>query len=167
MRAILGSMLAVLVLSACSTPGGPYPSLQPRAGEAVDPRLPVEKPLNARPVTAALASRLAELVGEARTGDAGFEGAAAEAERLAASAGAPRSEGWVAAEEALTAAIAAAGPTRAALADIDGLGASVLQANGGMSPSDLAAVKHASAEVGAIDRRETERIAAIQRRLGL
>ena len=165
LRFIVLSMAAAL--SACTTPGGPYPSLQPRAGESVDPRLPVERPINERPVRPALASRLADLVAQARAGDAAFQPAAAEAERLAGSAGAPQSEGWIAAQEALTAAIAAAGPTRNALADIDGIGASALQAQGGLAPNDLAAIKRAGAEVGALDQRQAERIKAIQRRLGL
>ena len=159
--------LTLLTLAACTTPGGPYPSLQPRAGEAVDPRLPVDRPINDRPVTPALASRLAELVAQARQGDAAFEAAAAGAERLAAAAGVPQSEGWIAAQEALTAALAAAGPTRAALGDIDGIGASALQTQGGIAPNDLAAIKSAGAEVGAIDRRQAARIKAIQQRLGL
>jgi len=167
MRAIACFTLSLLALSACTTPGGPYPSLQPRAGESVDPRLPVERPINERPVRPALASRLADLVAQARAGDAAFQPAAAEAERLAGSAGAPQSEGWIAAQEALTAAIAAAGPTRNALADIDGIGASALQAQGGLAPNDLAAIKRAGAEVGALDQRQAERIKAIQRRLGL
>ena len=123
--------------------------------------------MNDRPVTPAVASHLAQLVGEARNGDAAFSSQAAEAERLAAVAGAPHSEGWVAAQEALSAAIAAAGPTRIAMADIDALGAHALQTNGGMSPNDLAAIKTAGAEVGAIDQRQADRIKAIQRRLGL
>lgn len=157
----------LVALSACSTPGGPYPSLEPRAGEAVDPRLPVDRPINDRPVTPVLASRLADLVTQARQGDAAFDSAAAQAERLAAAAGAPQSEGWIAAQEALTAAIAAAGPTRIAMADIDGIGASALQTQGGIAPNDLAAIKNAGAEVGAIDQRQAARIKAIQQRLGL
>jgi len=117
--------LALLILGACAAPGGPYPSLQPRAAEGIDPRVPVVRPINDRPVTAALASRLAALVDQARSGDAAFSGAASEAERLAATAGAPQSEGWIAAQEALTAAIAARTPTATALGDIDALGGNV------------------------------------------
>ena len=157
----------ILALSACATPGGPYPSLQPRAGENVDPRLPVGRPLNDRPVRAALAGRLAELVAEARSGNAAFETAMGEAERLAGSAGGPQSEGWVAAQEALSAAVAAAGPTRIALGDIDGIGASALQTQGGIAPSDLAAIKAAQSAVAALDERQSQRIKAVQQRLGL
>src|SRR5436305_1763295 len=83
------------------------------------------------------ASRQAGLVSEARSGDAAFEPVIAQAERLTASAGAPQSESWVAAQEAVTAAIAARRPTAEALSDIDGLGASALQTQGGIAPSDL------------------------------
>src|SRR5438105_5915770 len=159
--------LIVLSLSACAAPGGPYPSLRPRAAEAIDPRVPVERPLNDRPVTPALASRLAELVAQARSGDAAFAPAADQAERLAAAAGAPQSESWVAAQQALSVAAAARAPTASASGDIDAIGASMLQSQGGIAPNDLAAIKSAGAEVGAIDQRQAGRIKAIQRRLGI
>ena len=166
-KAPLLTMSCLFGLSACAAPGGPYPSLQPRAAEAIDPRVPVVRPMNDRPVTPALASRLAELVAQAQTGDAAFEPAAAEAERLAASAGAPLSDGWVAAQQALSVAAAARGPTGTALGDIDALGASLLQTQGGIAPNDLAAIQSAGAEVGAIDQRQADRIKAIQKQLGL
>lgn len=157
----------VAALSACSAPGGPYPSLQPRAAEAIDPRVPVEKPMNDRPVTPALASHLAELVARARSGDSEFETAADRAEQLSASAGAPQSENWVVAQEALTVTVAARAPVGSDLADIDETGAIALQTHGGIAPSDLAAIKSAAAEVGQIDQREAARVKAIQDRLHL
>src|SRR5689334_242293 len=98
------AVLMSVALSACAPSGGPFPSLQPRAGEDVDPRVPVVRPMNDRPVTPALASRLAELVGQARSGDAAFAPLADEAERLAAAAGPPQSESWTVAQQALSAA---------------------------------------------------------------
>lgn len=166
MRSIDLSVLATLALGACTTPSGPYPSLQPRAAESIDPRLPVNRPMNDRPVAPALANQLAQLIEQAHDGDAAFSPKAAEAERLANAAGGRHSEGWIAAQEALSAAVAAAGPTRIALTDIDAIGATALQTNGGISPNDLAAIKSAGAEVGAIDQRQADRIKAIQRRLG-
>lgn len=163
-RALFLSMVAV---SACAAPGGPYPSLQPRAAEAIDPRVPVERPMNDRPVGAALAARLAELVAQARVGDAQFQPAVNEAERLAASAGPPQSESWTVAQEALSAAISARGPTATALGDIDALGANALQSQGGIAPNDLAAIQGAAAEVSAIDERQAARVKAIQRQLGI
>ena len=161
----LAICLSVLTLGACAAPGGPYPSLQPRAAEAVDPRVPVVRPLNERPVSALLAARLAALVEQAQSGDAAFDGAMTSAERLAATAGAAQSETWIAAQEALTAAIAARRPTATALGDIDEIAATSLQTNRGIAPNDLAAIQRAAAEVGTLDRRQAERVDAIQRRL--
>ncbi|MFL6765667.1 MAG: hypothetical protein ACJ8FO_10785 [Sphingomicrobium sp.] len=157
----------MVALTACAAPGGPYPSLQPRAAEAIDPRLPVVRPINDRPVTAGLAARLSALVGQAQSGNAAFDSAASEAERLAAAAGPPQSEGWIAAEEALTAAIAARRPTATALGDIDAIAGSALQTQRGIAPNDLAAIRSAAAEVASLDQRQSERIGAIQKRLGL
>jgi len=161
------ALVPLVALGACSAPGGPYPSLQPRAAEAIDPRVPVIRPVNDRPTTPSLAARLSSLVEEARSGAASFDSAAAEAERLSAVAGAPQSEGWITAQQALTAAIAARKPTAQALGDIDALAAASLQANAGIAPNDLAAIESAQAEVGTLDARQSARIDAIQKRLGL
>lgn len=159
-------ILNMLVLSACSSAGGPYPSLQPRAAEAIDPLVQPVRPINDRPVAAALARQLAALVDQARSGETEFEPAVANAERLATAAGAPQSESWIAAQEALTAAIAARRPTAMALADIDAIGATALQTQGGIAPNDLKAIQSAAAEVASISRGQTDRIDAIKRRLG-
>jgi hypothetical protein len=167
MRSGASILLITMALGACSAPGGPYPSSQPRMAERIDPRVPVERPMNDRPVNASLAAQLAELVSEARAGEAVFDPAAAEAERLAGSAGAPQSENWIVAQEALSAAVAARKPTATALGDIDALGATALQSQGGIAPSDLAAIQNAAAEASAIDQRQAGRIDEIQRQLGL
>lgn len=159
--------ILVLVVTSCSSPGGPYPSLQPRAAELIDPRLQPASPLNNRPVSPALAAQLAGLVEEARSGSQAFAPLMTDAERLASSAGAPRSESWIAAQEALSAAIAARKPTALAQSDIDALGATALQNQGGIAPNDLKAIDEAAREVSAIARQQTDRVAAIQRRLGL
>jgi hypothetical protein len=161
------TLVSIVALAACSSPGGPYPSLQPRAAEAIDPRLPVVRPVNDRSATASLVDRLSALVSAGRSGDAAFDNAASEAEHLASSAGAPQSEGWIAAQEALTAAIAARKPTATALADIDDVAGTALQKQQGIAPNDLAAIQTAAAEAGALDRRQAEWVAAIQKRLGL
>jgi hypothetical protein len=151
--------LAILTLGACTSTGGPYPSLRPRAAEAIDPRVEPARPINDRPVAAALAAQLRALVAQAHDGDAAFGPAAAQAEQLAASAGP--------AQKALTAAIAARKPTALAEADIDAIAGSALQTKGGIAPNDLKAIKDAAAEVAVIARGQTDRIAAIQKRLGL
>jgi len=157
---------SLMLLAGCASGAAP-PSLLPRAAEAIDPRVPVVRPMNDRPVDPALARRLADLVGLARSGDAAFRPAAAEAERLAGAAGAAHSDSWVAAQEALSRAVAARHPTAQALGDIDALGADALAEKRGLAPADLAAIKEAAAEAAAIDQRQAETIAAIQRRLGL
>ena len=160
------ALVSIILLGACSAPSGPYPSLQPRAAEAIDPRAPIVRPINERPVSASLESRLAVLVGQAHSADAAFDAAASNAERLASSAGAAQSESWIAAQEALTAAIAARRPTATALGDIDNLAAVALQTQRGIAPNDLAAIKSAQAEVGSLDERQAARVRAIQQRLG-
>lgn len=166
MRTRASIVLATAWLSACTTAGGPYPSLQPRRAEAIDPRVQPIRPINDRPVAPALAAQLGTLVAQARAGEAAFAPAAAQAEQLAASAGAPQSEGWIAAQEALTAAIAARRPTALAEADIDALAASALETKGGIAPNDLKAIQAAAAEVAGIARGQTDRIDAVKRGLG-
>ena len=154
----------ILLLAACAGPVAP-PSLLPRAAEAIDPRVPVERPINTRPVDPALENRLAGLLGQALAGDTLFDQAIPEAERLVGEAGHAQSEGWVAAQEALSRAIAARRPTVEALSEIDSLGADRLQANAGMAPSDLEAIKRAGAQVGEIDQRQARTIKKLQDRL--
>ena len=149
--------LTIFVLSGCSSADGPYPSLQPRAAEAIDPRVAVVRPMNDRPVRPALAAQLAVLVEQARAGEAAFGPAVDNAEQLASAAGAPQSESWIAARR----------PTVVALSDIDALGATALQTQGGIAPNDLKAIQNASAEVATIARGQTDRLDALQKRLGL
>ena len=153
-------------LAGCAAPPGPTPSLAPRAAEALDPRAEVAATTTPRPADPALAVRLAELVGRARQGEAAFAAAAAEAARLAATAGPPQSEGWVVAQQTLSALVSARGPAARALGDIDGLAQDQVVKAGGIAPADLAAIEAAAAEVAAIDRRQAQAIDALQARLG-
>ena len=107
------------------------------------------------------------MVDSATSGNAAFDTAAAQAEELAASAGPPKSERWIAAQEALTAAIAARKTTATALGDIDSLAATALQSQRGIAPNDLAAIQGAAAKVALLEQGQAERIAALQQRLGL
>jgi len=166
MRKWCSIIAGTLALGACSSGDGRYPSLAPRAAEAIDPRLPVVRPMNDRPVNASLASQLASLVAQARAGEAAFEPAVTNAEQLASAAGARQSESWIMAQEALSAAVAARKPTAMALADVDALGATALQTYGGIAPSDLSAIQAAAAEIARLDERQAGRISAIQRQLG-
>jgi hypothetical protein len=164
-RATLAFLL-IGTLAACSTSQGTAPSLAPRAAEAIDPRVPVNNPVRYGPVTAGLAAHLAALLEQAQSGNAAFNDAAASAERAASAAGPPKSESWITAQQALSAAQSARGPTTRALSDIDGLGSTALATKGGLSAADLNAIRSAAARVAEIDRAQAERIRALEARLG-
>jgi hypothetical protein len=156
-----------IILAACSAPNVPAPSLAPRAAEAIDPRIePVAVPTPAQPVNAALAEKLANLVAQAIDGNRAFELAADRAEALVASAGAPQSEGWIAAQEALSQAVAARGPTARALGDVDAMTADAIAAKGTIAAADYAAIRSAADKIADIDRRQAARVEAMQKRLG-
>jgi hypothetical protein len=158
--------LIALGLGACAAPATRPPSLAPRTSEAIDPRVPVVNAATVQSADPELAQRLSQLLAEARAGDAAFRRALGEAQRIAGAAGPRQSESWIAAQQALSAAVAARGPTTRALGDIDALGAARLARLGGLGSGDFAALTAASAEVAAIDRRQAESINGIQRRLG-
>jgi len=142
------------------------PSLAPRAAEEIDPRVPIVGMPDTRPLSPALAERLSQLVAQANSSDGPFRSAAEEAERLVALAGARESESWIAAQQAVSAAVAARAPTTKALSDIDALGAASLQSKGELSAADLAAIEAATAEVGALDKVQAGIVDNLQARLG-
>lgn len=161
MRGLL-LLLPLAGLAACSTPRD-EPSLAPRAAERIDPRVPIPDTSGSLPASASLQAQLARLVASARGAQGAADRAIAAAEAGAGRAGPRQSESWIAAEQLLSAAIAAREPVTRALGDIDALTSrSVNQ----LVPADLANVTAAAGEVTAIDQRQAERIAAIQRRLG-
>ena len=165
-RPLALALLIAPLAAACTGPSGDIPSLQTRAAESMDPRLPVERPINDRPADPALVARLGALVAEARAGEPRFDAAIDAARRAATSAGAPQTEGWIVAQEALSGAVEARGAAAIALAGIDSLGAELLARQGGLAPSDKKAIEEAAALVGAIDRRQAAAISAVQARLG-
>ena len=168
MRTRISFVIALpALLGACSAPSGPYPSLAPRAAEAIDPRVPIPSEVRIGPADANLSAHLAALIDQAQAGDSQFQAAAANAERLAQAAGPPQGESWVAAQQALSAAQAARGPTTRALGDIDGLAAAALEQRGGIPAGNLAAIQAAAERVAEIDRRQSARIEAIEARLGV
>jgi hypothetical protein len=158
------SFLFMAVLTGCAAETA-APSLAPRAAEAIDPRVPVPEPAIGTQPSAELVERLQALVAQAVASDDNFRALADGAERLASAAGAPPSESWIVAQQALSAAVAARGPVTRALSEIDSVGASRIQAMGGIGPADLKAINAASAEVGAIDSRQAARLDSIQARL--
>ena len=168
MRTRLSPVIVTLgLVSGCATPPANTPSLAPRAAEAIDPRVPIPNELVVGPADASLSARLAALIEQAQAGDTAFRGVIDNAERLAASAGAHSSESWIAAQQALSVAQGARAPTTRALGDIDGLASTALETKGGIPAGNLAAIQKAASTVSEIDQRQSERLDAIEKRLGL
>ena len=129
--------------------------------------MPIPNALVVGPADATLKSKLAALVDQATSGDAAFRGVIDNAERLAAAAGAQSSESWIAAQQALSVAQGARSPTTHALGDIDEIASTALETKGGIEAGDLAAIQAAARTVSAIDQNQSDRIDAVQKRLGL
>jgi hypothetical protein len=71
----------------------------------------------------------------------------------------------VAAQQALSAAIAERTPVTRALGDIDALTTAQIQARGGLTPADLAGLRAVAREIAEIDQAQAERVSAVQARL--
>jgi hypothetical protein len=161
MRSLAVSLL--LALAACSSPSaGPEPSLAPRPAEAIDPRVPIPADIPPGTVNPVLARRLDELVAEARAGELAFQAREAEASRLAAGAGPEASEGWVAAQQALSRLVEQYGVTTRAAADIDALAATQLESKRWISPADQAAINAAANAVATVGEPQAAAIARIR-----
>ena len=159
-------VLACAAIAGCARSPVNAPSLYPRPAEAIDPRIPVPDPVLSTNPTPGLVEQLNALVGQAEAGDSDFQPVASTAEKAVAAAGAPQSEGWIVAQQALSAAIAARAPVTRAAADLDSLGAQRIQKLGGIAAADLKVLDAASAKVRAIDEREAALIKGLQDRLG-
>ena len=157
--------IAVLVaLTACSSARpGLEPSLAPRAAEAIDPRIPVPGDVPPGPVDASLASTLSALVRDARATTGPFEAQRASAARLAAAAGAPQSESWIAAEQSVSELTRTHGQVTRIAADIDSLAA---VRSGNLTAADQQAIREAASTVGEINAAQASAIAQISARLG-
>ena len=155
------------VVTGCARPDvGPEPSLAPRAAEAIDPRVAIPSEVPMGSVDAALAGRLTALVGKARAAEPGFAARLGESERVAASAGAAGSEGWIAAQQSLSKLIEQHGVTTRVAADIDELAATRLKAQRWLAPSDREAITRAAADVAAISKAQDAAIKRLSERLG-
>ena len=164
-RALFLPLLALL--SACaSDPAGEQPSLAPRAAETIDPRLPVPDTSGQLPASPELRAVAEGLLAVARGGTDEFNRRALAAEQAASAAGSRDSDSWIAAQQLLSAAVAARYPVTSALGDIDELAARAVRDRGGLVPADLANVRAIADQIAAIDAAQAARIAAIQAQLG-
>lgn len=94
-----------------------------------------------------------------------FDAREAEASRLAAAAGPAASEGWIAAEQALSRLVEQYGVTTRAAADIDALAASRLEQQRWIAPAERETIAAAASEVAAISQRQAEAIERLKDRL--
>jgi hypothetical protein len=158
--------LALIAFSAlaagCASPG-PFPSLAPRAAER---DLSMEEPVRvaaAVPDDPALRARAAALSGEAQAGDAAFSALLPAADQAVGRAGAPESEGWVAAQQIVSALEAARGETMRALRELDAL--ALQRADLATSAGDHAAIAAARAQAERIAQSQQARLDGLRGRL--
>ena len=147
---LLPCLLAIL--AAACVPEGDFPSLAQRPGER---DLSTEEPARAEvevPDDAELRSRLATLRQQAGAGDRAFDAAYGGAAAAVAAAGAPESDSWVEAQQALSRLEAERAPTMGALADLDAI--AMERIGVATSAADFAAINAAIAAV--------ERLAVVQ-----
>jgi len=154
------ALLAAAALAGGCRAQSDFPSLAVRPIEAQDP---LAEPVRTAPVVAsepALRARAAELLALARRGEAAFDRAYRPAAAAARAAGAPGSESWVAAEQALSRAEAERAPTAAALADLDALASerAALPTN----TEDFAIIRAAIEEAQTLARGQQQRYDALR-----
>jgi len=154
---LLIAALASSLTMACAAPG-PFPSLAPRAVEKEAEAMPEPAPPTV--ADAAVTARIAQLLAGARQANAAFEEAYRAADQATGRTGAAGSEGWMAAQQALSRAVAARGPVVDAIAELDRLGITHAY-----HPANLAAVQEALVEAQGIADRQSSLIAALQARL--
>lgn len=155
MRLILPALVAALVLVGCTSRGS-FPSLAKRPFETAQP--PARPAPTAVPSDAALLARIARFVGDARAGTAAFERAADAARPLAAGAGAPASESWIAAQTAISGLEPLTAPARDALAALD---QERVLLGSDANPADRAALEAAIGDVEGIAARQTAMIESL------
>ena len=159
-------LLAAALVTGCSTPRtAPEPSLAPRAAESIDPRVPIPDTVPAGQADPALVQRIDALLAEARGGVPAFEARQAEAARLAPVAGPVSSEGWVAAQQALSRLVQQFGVTTRVAADVDALASARLESNRWISPADRQAIESAASAVAAISEPQAAAVARIREAL--
>jgi len=157
---ILAALLAACLAGCVSQ--GPFPSLAPRPAEREDW---TEEPAHAAPVVAddaALRTRIAALIAEAREGGRAFDADLPAAERATAHVGPAESDSWVEAQQAISRLQASRGRTDEAAAELHQL--RLARAGQPSSATDLAALDAAIEEVGALVERQQGQLDRISRR---
>ncbi|GAA4014187.1 hypothetical protein GCM10022280_10720 [Sphingomonas swuensis] len=164
MRRFFLPLLGSLALTACAS-AGQGPSLAPRAAEAIDPRVPVVDGSAALAADAGLSARLAALRDQALAAAGRAEPAIRAAAAATSSAGGRESDSWIAAQQLVSAAIAERAAFSTALGDLDRLVAERIQSGGRLVPQDVLAARAVADQLSAVDRRQSDELAALQARL--
>jgi hypothetical protein len=161
-----GRFLGLAALLAVSLAGcvshGPFPSLAPRPAEQEDW---TEEPVHAAPAVAddaALRTRIAALLAEARDGERAFAADLPAAERATAHPGPEGSDSWVEAQQAISRLEASRGRTDDAATELHQL--RLARSGQPTSEADLAALDAAIEAVNAIVERQQQRMNNINRR---
>ena len=157
---ILAALLAACLAGCVSQ--GPFPSLALRPAEQEDW---TEEPAHAAPVVAddaALRTRIAALIAEAREGGRAFDADLPAAERAAAHVGAAESDSWVEAQQAISRLQASRGRTDEAAAELQQL--RLTRAGQPTSAADLAALDAAIEEISALVDRQQAQLDRFSRR---
>ena len=157
------ALISTLSLAACETAAmKAEPSLARRPAESIDPRLPVDVPVDARAVDPALAARIEVLMTVARNSAAAFSAAVPAALAKAAASGSPQSESWIAAQSALAELDRTRAPFTRALGDLDALRAESARSGDRASAADVAALEAAAEELNVLAERQAEALGAIR-----
>jgi hypothetical protein len=169
---VCAAILSALVLTACSSGEGAYPSLARRPAERVLGSAPVVTPepavpLAPPPASADTTSRLARLTALAREAHARFAARRGRAEQLvsAAAGAAVASEAWAVATVALAELESARSEAMIALADLDAMHAAAEVAAGGSPNGDAAAIAAARSSVIALVGEEDSVLARLRGRI--
>jgi hypothetical protein len=157
------ALVVAMTASAC-TPDGEFPSLAPRAIERQDPLAEPVRTFPDVPADPALRARAAELLAEARRGEAEFAAAYTLARAAAARSGEAGSESWIEAQQALSRAEAARAPTTVALAELDRL--LIERSAIPTAAGDLAALQETLAEIERLFVAQQQRLDPLRRSIG-
>jgi hypothetical protein len=157
---ILAAVLAACLAGCVSQ--GPFPSLALRPAEQEDW---TEEPTHAAPVVAddaALRTRIAALIAEAREGGRAFDADLPAAERATAHVGAAESDSWIEAQQAISRLQASRGRTDEAAAELHQM--RLARAGQPTSAADLAALDAAIEAVRILVERQQGQLDRISRR---
>ena len=161
-RLCLASSFAALALTGCVAEDG-FPSLAQRPAER---NLSIEEPVHPAvevPSDPALRVRVAELERQAAEGENSFAAALGPTESVVARAGAPGSESWIEAQQALSRLEATREATMRALAELDRL--AITRAEVATNSDDFAAVNAAIAAVELVAMSQQQRWDRLRARL--